>query len=87
MRKLLWQTAVEHLQATDNPAIMTGDHVLAHEIAEKHGMAHDGYHTERRVIEALWKTPGILVRKLTGANWLGGRAVRMLRLPEEADNA
>ena len=49
---------------TDNPSVMYGDEWLCHQIAERLGWEHEGPKTSRRVLSALAKTPGRLVKGL-----------------------
>jgi hypothetical protein len=58
---------------------MWGDEGLLHLIAERLGWKHDGTRTSDRVIAALAKTPGILIKKRTQMG--NGRWVRIFRLP------
>lgn len=72
--------AVEVLRETNNPAVMWGDTVLLHQIAERAGIKHNGWVTETRVLNALSARPGILV---PGFTYTGrGRRVRIFRLLE-----
>ena len=57
--------AVEVLRETDNPAVVWGDEGLLHLIAERLGWEHDGPRTSDRVLAALRKTPGPLIRRQT----------------------
>lgn len=57
--------AIEVLRESKNPAVMAGDYGLLHMIAERLNWEHDGPRTTDRVIKALHKTPGDLVRKYT----------------------
>lgn len=72
--------AVEVLRATDNPAVMWGDEGLLHLIAERLGWEHNAWHTSDRVLRALSKTPGPLVKRET---LLHGHWVLIFRLPED----
>ncbi len=80
-RMRVCDAAVEVLKETGNPAVMWGDVGLCHKIAERAGSKTDGHllDTERRVIAALARQPGILLPKFT---WCKGRRVRIFRLPE-----
>ena len=71
--------AVQVLRETDNPAVMWGDEGLCHLIADRLGWEHHGHRTSNRVLAALAKTPGILVRCRTRCHrhW-----VNVYRLPE-----
>lgn len=77
-----WEAAITVLRRTDNPAVMFGDSGLLHLIAEELGWKHDCWHTESRVLRALSKTPGDLVKRHTSC----GRFTKVLifLLPEEA---
>jgi hypothetical protein len=83
-RKKLSEYAVEHLRQSSNPAVMTGDDGLLHEIATKAGRKSNPaimpWTEADRIFAALWQTPGELVRGCT----VNGRnqRVRILRLPE-----
>lgn len=57
VRKDIGETAVEHLAETGNPAVGWGDSVLLHEIAAKAGLKPNGPATERRVLNALGRSP------------------------------
>lgn len=56
--------AVEVLREHGEPTIMYGDEWLAHQVAERLGWGHEGPRTTRRVLAALSKTPGPLVKSL-----------------------
>lgn len=81
-RKRVCDAAVEILRETDNPAVMWGDAHLLHLIAERSGMNANAWITEKRVLDALTRQPGVLVPKLARA--AHGRVVRIFRLPEPA---
>jgi len=72
--------AEEHLRSTENNRVMWGDTRLLHEIAAKAGKAADGKKTEQQVLDALWRTPGRLVKGHVLLR--NGRTVRCLWLPE-----
>ena len=74
--------AIEVLRETNNPAVMAGDLGLLHMIADRLDWKHEGPRTTDRVIAALHKTPGELLRKYT----LGSRNQRtsLFILPERA---
>jgi hypothetical protein len=72
--------AKQVLIETGNPAVMFGDEGLCHLIAEKLGWQHDGPRTSDRVLSALARTPGPLVKKKTKAG--NGRWVNIFRLPD-----
>ncbi len=74
--------AIEVLRETDNPAVMWGDEGLLHEIAEKLGWPHECTRTSDRVMAALNKTPGPLIKRKCICH---GRWVSVFRLPEEAE--
>lgn len=67
------------LRRTDNVAIGWGDIHLAHEIADLMGWEHDGPRTPRRVLNALDRTPGELVKTYVRYE----RLVRNFYLPEK----
>ncbi len=56
--------ALEVLLETKNPSVMYGDEWLCHRIADKMQWEHEGPYTSRRVLSALAKTPGRLVKGL-----------------------
>jgi len=70
----------EVLLETDNPAVMWGDDGLLHLIADRLGWEHECFRTSDRVLAALRKTPGRLVKGKTAT--CGGRVVSIFRLPE-----
>lgn len=63
MKKRVCDAAVEILKETDNPAVMFGDEGLLHLIAERMGWPHRAWHTSNRVLRALSKTPGPLIKR------------------------
>jgi hypothetical protein len=71
--------AVEVLRETDNPAVMFGDEGLLHLIAERLGWPHECTKTSDRVMAALARTPGELVKRKTK---IYGRWVNIFRLPD-----
>jgi len=71
--------AVEVLRETDNPAVMFGDEGLLHLIAERLGWPHECTKTSDRVMAALARTPGELVKRKTKIH---GRWVNIFRLPD-----
>ena len=71
--------AVAVLRETDNPGVMWGDEGLLHLIAERLGWEHRAWETSDRVLRALSKTPGTLIKSRT---LLSGRWVLIFRLPE-----
>ena len=56
--------ALQVLIETDNPSVMYGDEWLCHQIAERLGWKHEGPATTKRVLSALARTPGRLVKGL-----------------------
>lgn len=82
-RKLrVCDAAVQVLRETDNPAVMWGDSGLLHAIAERMGWKHEGPRTEERVLNALSRTPGELIPRMTRSAYRN-RIVRIFRLPED----
>ena len=79
-RKTAWQVAIEVLRETGNPAVMWGDEGLLHLIAERLGWPHECTKTSDRVMKALNRNPGSLVKKKTQLG--NGRIVSIFRLPE-----
>ena len=71
--------AVAILRETDNPAVMWGDEGLLHLIAERMGWSHESWKTSERVLAALAKTPGYLVKERVRCH---RRWVRHFRLPD-----
>lgn len=61
----LCDAAVEVLNETGNHFIGYGDHTLLHMVSERAGRGHAGPRTHDRVLDALSKTPGPLVRGYT----------------------
>lgn len=80
MKRRVCDAAVEVLRETDNPRVTWGDERLLHMIADRLGWEHDCGRTSARVLAALSKTPGPLVRLQVkcGRHW-----VRSFQLPEE----
>lgn len=75
---------VEILNETDNDAVMWGNYTLLHMIAGRLGWEPQAWRTEKRVLDALSKTPGILKPVFTRVNIHGRtRLVRCFRMPEE----
>lgn len=65
--------ARDHLMATGNTAVRSGDVHLLHEIAEKAGIKSNSLYTERQVLRAIARNyEGILVRRYTGNRWRVG---------------
>jgi len=56
--------AIEVLIEHKQPSVMWGDEWLLHQIAKKKGWASEGPRTSRRVLAALAKTPGTLIKSL-----------------------
>lgn len=80
----VWEAAIIVLEETDNPAVMWGDEGLCHMIATAMGWKHDAWNTSTRVLAALAKSPGKLVKGKTRTG--GGRLVNVFRLPERPVN-
>lgn len=80
MRKRICDAAVEVLRETDNPHVQSRDAHLLHTIAERANPNYkaDAWDTEKRVLNALSRQPGILI---PGKTMQGRRAVRIFRLP------
>ena len=75
--------AVQVLKETENEAVMWGDGHLLHQIAARMGWNADSWATEKRVLDALTRCPGMLIAKKTLAG--NGRTVRIFRLPESEE--
>lgn len=76
---------IQVLIETDNPSVMYGDEWLCHQIAERLGWEHAGPTTSRRVLRALAKTPGRLVKvlvRMPGDCCARGQSVLHFELPE-----
>ena len=80
MKPTVAQVAAEHLRATDNHGVISGDSHLLHEIAEKLGWEHDAWRTEKRVLNAIERTnKGELIKAFTCVHrrrrsfWLPGK--------------
>lgn len=56
--------ALQILMESDNPSVMYGNEWLGHQITGRLGWDHAGPETSRRVLRALSKTPGRLVKAL-----------------------
>jgi hypothetical protein len=54
--------AIQVLIESNNPAVMYGDEWLCHQIAARLGWDHEGPRTSRRLLQALSRTPGRLVK-------------------------
>ena len=74
------EAAVAVLRRTNNPAVMWGDEGLCRLIAEEIGWPHEGPPTNDRVLAALNKSPGVLIRGKIRAG--SGRLVNRFVLPE-----
>lgn len=70
MKKRVCDATVAVLKRTDNQSVMTRDEHLLHEIAEEMGWDHNAWFTSRRVIAALSKTPGNLIKYKSRFNTL-----------------
>lgn len=73
------------LVETQNPSIMYGDEWLCHQVATRLGWEHQGPWTTRRLLRALSRTPGRLVKSLVGMPGdccARGQAVLHFELPE-----
>jgi hypothetical protein len=57
MRKTIGDYAAEHLRENGHDGIMWGDHILAHEIAAKAGIGHNGWRTHHNVLRACERSP------------------------------
>ena len=75
-----WEAAFDVLLETDNPAVMWGDGGLLHMIAKRMGWPAMAWETEDRVMAALNRSPGRLVKGKTQLP--NGRIVSIFRLPE-----
>lgn len=63
--------AVEILRETGNQSVMWGDLGLLHDIAERAGWSHESFRTPPRVLAALSKTPGPLMKsRVFCARWV-----------------
>ncbi len=79
------EAAIEVLIETRNPGVMYGDEWLCHQIAAKLRWAHEGPRTSRRVLAALAKTPGRMVKglvRMPSDCCARGQAVLSFNLPE-----
>ena len=76
--------AVEVLRETGNPAVGYGDVGLLHMIAQRAGMRcrSRAWRTEKNVLNALDRTPGILVKRYFRTRYKTGR---VFYLPECVD--
>lgn len=76
-----WEATIAVLHETDNDGVMWGDESLLHMIAEKLGWEHRAWHTSARVLNALSREPGPLVKRYIQIG--RGRPVRDFSLPPE----
>lgn len=81
---IVWKAAIEVLQETGNPAVMWGDEGLLHLIAERLGWPHKAWVTSNRVMAALNRTPGKLIKT---KHRIGRYIVCKFTLPEGINNA
>lgn len=90
-RKRICDAAVEVLRETGNTAVMWGDVALLHRIAIRAGRPSRGARTERLVINALSRQPGLLepgrtrVQTNHGPFGFCGTTVRIFRLPAQKE--
>lgn len=80
-----WEAAFAVMIETKNPSVMYGDEWLCHQIAAKLGWEHEGPLTSRRVLKALSRTPGRLVKglcKMPADCCARGQAVLTFELPQ-----
>lgn len=54
------EAAIAVLRRTENEAVMCGDSMLLHMIADEMGWEHHAWKTEKRVLDALSRNPGEL---------------------------
>lgn len=81
----VYEAAIRVLIETKNPGVMYGDEWLCHQIAAKLQWPHEGPYTSKRVLAALARTPGRLVKGLvqTPSDCCArGQAVLHFGLPE-----
>ncbi len=77
--------AFAELAETRNPSVKYGDEWLAHQIAARLGWGHEGPQTTRRLLRALSRTPGRLVKscvRMPRDCCARGQAVLCFELPE-----
>ena len=82
----LCDATIEILEETDNPSVMYGDEWLLHQIAKRVGIPSEGPRTSRRVLSALSKTPGKLIKsyvQMPGDCCARGQSVLCFELPTE----
>jgi hypothetical protein len=78
------EIAVAVLKATGNPAVGVGDGGLLHMIAEKLGMPHEGFRTEKKVLDRIDRTNrDDLIKAFTCWPSVGMSRCRQFWLPEE----
>jgi hypothetical protein len=58
------EAAILVLKEHKQPSVMWGDEWLLHQIAKKKGWPSEGPRTSKRVLSALAKTPGTLIKSL-----------------------
>jgi hypothetical protein len=78
--------ALEILKEHQSPGVMYGDEWLCHQIAERLGWEHEGPYTTRRVLAALSRTPGRLVKSrvvMPGDCCARGQSVLHFELPPD----
>jgi hypothetical protein len=75
----VWEATVAVLRETKNPGIMWGDEGLCHLVADKLEWPHEAWKTSNRLLAALRKTPGLLIRSDVKVR---GRWVTNFDLPE-----
>lgn len=75
----VWEAAIQILAETKNDAVMWGDTVLLHLIAERANMKskNQAWKTEQAVLNALTRNPGPLIPWFT--RLMNGRMVRIFR--------
>lgn len=81
----VWQAATIVLQRTKNDAVMWGDNVLLHQIAEEMGWPNEAFKTPKKVLAALRSNPGKL-RSLKTQMRNPFRLVSIFRLPPEMEH-
>lgn len=81
--KNVWKAAVKVLEETGNQCVMYGDVVLLHDIANKMGWPPEAWETQQRVMMALNKYPGeLLKQKIRLSN---GRIVSVFKLRNDSN--
>lgn len=66
MRLRACDAALEVLKEHEQPGVMYGDEWLCHQIAARLGWKSEGPSTSRRVLAALSRTPGKLIKSYVG---------------------